>query len=220
MCVCHNRTSEKIYPVVERVIGSAECNSDIGQGYLFLPHFLSLSLSLSLSHITSTHSECVVVTSELLPFSYCVYMTPFSLSFLALSFTAFSYSCTLFLNPFCFPCSYFFSPSPLPPPLFPLPPYFLTPSPAISYECIKTVATIYPNNSVVSTTAKCLSRFVTSTNNDWRYLGINGLASLVQVMYLHKKCCHFIQSHFSLYIVMLLDNVLKYVRAENSCRSR
>ncbi|CAI8050732.1 AP-4 complex subunit epsilon-1 [Geodia barretti] len=77
------RTSEKIYPVVERVIGSAECNSDIGQ--------------------------------------------------------------------------------------------------AISYECIKTVATIYPNNSVVSTTAKCLSRFVTSTNNDWRYLGINGLASLVQV---------------------------------------
>ena len=125
--VCHNRTSEKIYPVVERVIGSAECNSDIGQGYLFLPHFLSLSLSLS--HITSTHSECVVVTSELLPFSYCVYMTPFSLSFLSLSFTAFSYSCTLFLNPFCFPCSYFFSPSPLPPSSFlltsllPLQPY-------------------------------------------------------------------------------------------------
>lgn len=27
-----SRTSEKIYPVVETVLGSAECNSDIGQG--------------------------------------------------------------------------------------------------------------------------------------------------------------------------------------------
>ena len=98
------RTSERIYPVVERVIASAECNSDIGQGWLVL------SLSLSLSQT----------------------LTPFS-------------------------------------------------PPAISYECIRTVAKIYPNNSVVSKTAKCLSRFVTSTNNNWRYLGINGLASIVQV---------------------------------------
>ena len=52
---------------------------------------------------------------------------------------------------------------------------------AISYECISTVATIYPNNSVVAKTARSLSRFVTSTNNNWRYLGINGLALLVQV---------------------------------------
>lgn len=77
------KTSEKIYPVVETVLGSAECNSDIGQ--------------------------------------------------------------------------------------------------ALSYECICTVASIYPNNAVIAKTAKVLSRFVTSANNNWRYLGINGLASLVQV---------------------------------------
>ena len=63
----------------------------------------------------------------------------------------------------------------------PLPPPPPSLSPAISYECIRTVASVYPNNSVVAKTAKSLSRFVTSTNNNWRYLGITGLALLVQV---------------------------------------
>ena len=206
MCVCHNRTSEKIYPVVERVIGSAECNSDIGQGYLFLPHSL-ISLALILNVLW------LLLSSSPIPI---VYIWPPSLFPSSLSLSPLSpIPVHSFLTP-----SVSLVPTFSLPPLFPLPPYFLTPSPAISYECIKTVATIYPNNSVVSTTAKCLSRFVTSTNNDWRYLGINGLASLVQVMYLHKKCCHFIQCNFIVYIVMLLDNVLNYVRAENSCRSR
>ena len=70
----------------------------------------------------------------------------------------------------------------LSPPSLSLPlPSSLSPSPALSYECICTVSSIYPNNAVIAKTAKVLSRFVTSANNNWRYLGINGLASLVQV---------------------------------------
>ncbi len=53
--------------------------------------------------------------------------------------------------------------------------------PAISYECIRTVSVIYPNSVLVDKAAKTISRFVTASNNNWKYLGITALASLVLI---------------------------------------
>ncbi|ETO21015.1 hypothetical protein RFI_16191 [Reticulomyxa filosa] len=52
---------------------------------------------------------------------------------------------------------------------------------AIIYECVRTVTTIYPNAQLLAEAAKCTSRFITSDNHNLKYLGINALASIVQV---------------------------------------
>ena len=52
---------------------------------------------------------------------------------------------------------------------------------AISYECIRTVSGIYPNSVLIDNAAKTISRFVTASNNNWKYLGITALASLVLI---------------------------------------
>ena len=55
------------------------------------------------------------------------------------------------------------------------------PPPAISYECIKTISSIYPNSGLISKAAKTIARFVAASNNNWKYLGITALASLVLI---------------------------------------
>ena len=52
---------------------------------------------------------------------------------------------------------------------------------AITYECIRTITTIYPRQSLIQKAANSISRFLLASNNNWKYLGINALASLVQV---------------------------------------
>ena len=53
---------------------------------------------------------------------------------------------------------------------------------AISYECIRTITSIYPNNSLIEKAGKAIARFVhSSSSNNWKYLGINALGLLVQI---------------------------------------
>jgi len=51
---------------------------------------------------------------------------------------------------------------------------------AIIYECIRTVTTIYPNATLLDEAAKSIARFLASENNNLKYLGITGLAQLVE----------------------------------------
>ncbi|XP_065178615.1 AP-4 complex subunit epsilon-1-like [Sycon ciliatum] len=52
---------------------------------------------------------------------------------------------------------------------------------SVTYEVIRTITSIYPNSQLVEKAAKSLSRFLTSTNNNYKYFGITLLASIVQV---------------------------------------
>ncbi|EGR32873.1 hypothetical protein IMG5_068280 [Ichthyophthirius multifiliis] len=52
---------------------------------------------------------------------------------------------------------------------------------AVTYQCVKTIATIYPYQSLLEQAASAVSRFLTSDNNNLKYLGINALISIVQV---------------------------------------
>ena len=53
---------------------------------------------------------------------------------------------------------------------------------AISYECIRTITSIYPNNTLIEKAGKAIARFVHSTSgNNWKYLGIHALGLLVQI---------------------------------------
>ena len=53
---------------------------------------------------------------------------------------------------------------------------------AISYECIRTITSIYPNNALIEKAGKAVARFVhSSSSNNWKYLGINALGLLVQI---------------------------------------
>jgi len=58
---------------------------------------------------------------------------------------------------------------------------------AITYQCVKTVATIYPNSQLLELASVSLSRFLSagglaiSLNNNLKYLGINALISIVAI---------------------------------------
>ena len=52
---------------------------------------------------------------------------------------------------------------------------------AVLYEAITTITTIYPNANLVAAAAKSISRFLTSTNANLKYLGITALAAIVKV---------------------------------------
>lgn len=52
---------------------------------------------------------------------------------------------------------------------------------AIVYECVRTVTTIYPESSLIEDAAMSISRFITSENHNLKYLGVNSLASIVQM---------------------------------------
>ena len=51
---------------------------------------------------------------------------------------------------------------------------------AIIYESVKTITSIYPNNTLLDAAAGAIGRFIASTNHNLRYLGITGLASIVK----------------------------------------
>merc|ERR1740117_1704475 len=52
---------------------------------------------------------------------------------------------------------------------------------AIVYECVKTITSIYPNNSLIEEAATSVSRFITSDNHNLKYLGVNSVAAIVQI---------------------------------------
>ena len=51
---------------------------------------------------------------------------------------------------------------------------------AIVYECVRTVTTIYPNNNLLDEAARAIARFLGSENHNLKYLGITGLAQVVE----------------------------------------
>lgn len=52
---------------------------------------------------------------------------------------------------------------------------------AVTYQCVKTIATLYPNQRLLEMAASTVSNFLTSDNNNLKYLGINALIQIVQV---------------------------------------
>lgn len=52
---------------------------------------------------------------------------------------------------------------------------------ALVYETVRTIATIYPNPQLLAQCAQVISRFIKSTNNNLKYVGLNALACVVNV---------------------------------------
>ena len=52
---------------------------------------------------------------------------------------------------------------------------------AIVYECVRTVTTIYPDAALIEDAAASISRFIVAENRNLKYLGVNALASIVQI---------------------------------------
>lgn len=52
---------------------------------------------------------------------------------------------------------------------------------AIIYECVKCITKIYPDGSLLELAASNISRFISSDNHNLKYLGVTGLAQIVQV---------------------------------------
>ncbi|KAL3924280.1 MAG: hypothetical protein SGILL_001141 [Bacillariaceae sp.] len=51
---------------------------------------------------------------------------------------------------------------------------------AIVYECIKCITRIYPNTKLLDAAADAISRFIQSRSNNLKYLGVTGLAMIVE----------------------------------------
>jgi AP-4 complex subunit epsilon-1 len=51
---------------------------------------------------------------------------------------------------------------------------------AIVYECIKCITRIYPNTKLLDAAAEAISRFIESRSNNLKYLGVTGLAMIVE----------------------------------------
>jgi AP-4 complex subunit epsilon-1 len=52
---------------------------------------------------------------------------------------------------------------------------------AVVYETVKTITSIYPNNLLLENAASAISRFVTSSNHNLKYLGIVSLTEIVKI---------------------------------------
>lgn len=51
---------------------------------------------------------------------------------------------------------------------------------AIVYECIRTIVAIYPNATLLDAAADAISRFIQSRSHNLKYLGVTGLAAIVE----------------------------------------
>ena len=51
---------------------------------------------------------------------------------------------------------------------------------AVVYECVKTIATIYPNPKLLDAAGDAISRFIRSRSHNLKYLGVTGLAMIVE----------------------------------------
>ena len=51
---------------------------------------------------------------------------------------------------------------------------------AVIYDCVRTIAAIYPSIALLESAASHISRFVASENHNLKYLGIKALAQIVQ----------------------------------------
>ncbi|CAD7971328.1 unnamed protein product [Amoebophrya sp. A120] len=52
---------------------------------------------------------------------------------------------------------------------------------AILYECVNTITKIYPHPPLLEQAAQSISRFISSDNHNLKYLGVTGLAAIVQM---------------------------------------
>jgi AP-4 complex subunit epsilon-1 len=51
---------------------------------------------------------------------------------------------------------------------------------AIVYECVKCIVQIYPNTSLLNAAAEAIARFIDSRSHNLKYLGVTGLALIVE----------------------------------------
>jgi AP-4 complex subunit epsilon-1 len=51
---------------------------------------------------------------------------------------------------------------------------------AVVYECVKTIANIYPNPKLLDAAGEAISRFMRSRSHNLKYLGVTGLAMIVE----------------------------------------
>ena len=52
---------------------------------------------------------------------------------------------------------------------------------AIVYECVRTAASIYPSPVLLEHCASVVSRFVSSTNHNLKYVGLDALSCIVNI---------------------------------------
>lgn len=58
------------------------------------------------------------------------------------------------------------------------------------YECVKTIATIYPKPALLDTAASSISQFITSKSNNLKYIGIDGLSMIMTIEAKHVQRHH------------------------------
>jgi len=52
---------------------------------------------------------------------------------------------------------------------------------ALVYQCLLTITTICPNQALIDLASQTISRFLSSESHNLKYIGINGLASIVKI---------------------------------------
>jgi len=52
---------------------------------------------------------------------------------------------------------------------------------ALVYQCLKTITSIFPSQSLIDSATVTISRFLSSESHNLKYIGITGLASIVKI---------------------------------------